>query len=49
MFYILTFRRDNSYPSIVETFELDEVSRLIDDLVLNQVAFTVTAFPHKPG
>lgn len=46
MFYILTFRRAGSFPTIKETFNLDEISELIDDLVLNQIDFTLVAFKH---
>ena len=44
MFYILTFRRAGSLPTIKETFVLDEIRELIDALVSNRVDFTLVAF-----
>lgn len=48
MFYILSYHR-NGIASFLETFDLDEVSRLIDDLVLNEVNFTLVAICNKVG
>ena len=48
MFYILSYQR-NGIATALETFDLDEVSRLIDDLVLNEVNFTLVAICNKVG
>ena len=45
MFYILTYNTKTDNKKL-ETFDLDEISKLIDDLVLNQIDFTLVAFKH---